>query len=190
MKSCQILISLNIHTGLVPLKRKNMPQNIIEVGWALSPPQLINAHDQANLQQTQLKKHTGAWKAFGWISSQTSALSEKPPTACALLTVTQWHCHCFHAQHLSGYKYLGISRKQYYGTKNIQDISSFEVLMEKQCKTITLGSIFLKSDGSMNQNPSMTAAFYASPSQWNKNWQEHIKLVHPKSKGRWNLKHL
>lgn len=136
MKSCQILISLNIHTGLVPLKRKNMPQNIVEVGWALSPPQLMNAHDQANLQQTQLKKHTGAWKAFGWISSQTSALSEKPPTACALLTVTQWHCHCFHAQHLSGYKYLGISRKQYYGTKNIQDISSFEVLMEKQCKTI------------------------------------------------------
>lgn len=65
MKNCQILISLNIHTGLVPLKSKNMPQNMVEVGWALSPPQLMTAHDQANLQQTQRKKRTGAQKAFG-----------------------------------------------------------------------------------------------------------------------------
>jgi len=38
LKSCQILISLNIHIGLVPLKRKNMAQNNVGVGWALSSP--------------------------------------------------------------------------------------------------------------------------------------------------------
>ena len=36
-KSCQILISLNIHVGLVPSKR-NMTQNIVGAGQAPSPP--------------------------------------------------------------------------------------------------------------------------------------------------------
>lgn len=38
LKSCQILISLNIHIGLVPLNRKNMTQNNVGVGRALSSP--------------------------------------------------------------------------------------------------------------------------------------------------------
>ena len=37
MKSCQILISLSIHVGLVPSKR-NMTQNIVGAGQAPSPP--------------------------------------------------------------------------------------------------------------------------------------------------------
>lgn len=37
MKNCQILIALNIHVGLVPLKR-NMAQNNVGSGQALTPP--------------------------------------------------------------------------------------------------------------------------------------------------------
>lgn len=94
-------------------KKKNIAQNNVGDGGLFLLPYLMTAHDQANLQQTQRRKHVGAWRAFGRISSKTSVLSEKQPIACALLTVTKSHCHCVHSQHISWYKYLGISRKQY-----------------------------------------------------------------------------
>lgn len=111
MKSCQILISPNIHIDLVPLKRKNMAQNNIGswLGSFSSPNSWLHTTKIA-WQQTQLSKCTQAWNTFGWISSKISVLSEKQPMAFALLR--KWHCHCFNSQHTSCYKYLGISRKQ------------------------------------------------------------------------------